>query len=60
MIRRRDEFRASQICCSRTDASDHRANQLEQMVWAPAEGALAAESAEGYLDASPLDACEVS
>jgi thioredoxin reductase (NADPH) len=41
-------------------AGDCRANQLKQVVWAAAEGALAAESAERYLDAILLDACEVS
>lgn len=39
-------------------AGDCRANQLKQVVWAAAEGALAAEGAERYLDSYVLDTCE--
>ena len=41
-------------------AGDCRANQFKQVLWAAAEGALVAESAERYLDANLFDACEVS
>jgi thioredoxin reductase (NADPH) len=39
-------------------AGDCRANQLKQVVWAAAEGALAAEGAERYLGSYILDTCE--
>lgn len=39
-------------------AGDCRANQLKQVVWAAAEGALAAEGSERYLDRYILHTCE--
>jgi len=41
-------------------AGDCRANQLKQVVWAAAEGALAAEGAERYVNSQILDVCECS